>query len=117
MTADQIKQQYRGDVDVRELYKNIDKYHDWKLYYEGSVLSIQSDSSGTLVQVRVYYGSGVLDDKVIDVYFDTSVPTDGIYEDTNVAVWGRPVKMFTITNAYGGQVDQPLLSGDYIAVK
>jgi hypothetical protein len=114
MTEAQTKAQYRGDVDVRELYKNIGNYLDWKLTYSGSVLTISSDSNGTLVQVEVPYGSGLLDTKVVDVVFDASVSTDGIYEDTNVVIWGRPLQMFTITNAMGGQVDQPLLAGDYI---
>ncbi len=113
-TPAKLKAQYRGDVDVRELYKNIDRYYDWKLRYTGTVLTIMSDSSGTLVQVRVPYGGDLLDYKVIDVIYDSTVDTSGIYEDSKVTIWGRPIKMFTITNAYGGQVDQPLLAGDFI---
>ena len=114
LTVAQDKAQYRGDVDVRELYKDITKYHGWKLFYTGTVLSISAAGTSTFVQVKVPYGSGVLDTEVIDLSFNASVSTDGIYEGTNVVVWGRPVSMFTITNAYGGKVDQPLLAGDYI---
>jgi hypothetical protein len=102
---------------VRDLYKNIAQYHDWKLTYAGTVLTISSDTSGTLVQVTVSYGPGALDTKVIDVIYDTTVDTTGIYEDTNVVVWGRPINMFTITNVYGGKVDQPLLAGDFIVAQ
>jgi len=117
-TEAQLKAQYRGDVDVRDLYKDVAKYHDWKLTYAGTVLTIYSDStSGTLVQVKVAYGSGILDTKVIDLHYDPSVDVSGIYENSSVVVWGYPISMFTITNSYGGQVSQPLLGGDYITLK
>ena len=106
------KSDYRGDVDVRDLYKNIDKYLGWKLTYAGNVLTIRGDSSGTVVQLKV---GRVNDYQVIDLFYPVSVSTDGIYEDSFITVWGRPIQMYTITNALGGQVDQPLLFGDYIS--
>ncbi|MDI3341194.1 MAG: hypothetical protein QJR03_11765 [Sphaerobacter sp.] len=114
LTREQEMALYRPDVDVRELYKNVMKYYDWKLYYEGEVLSIFSNSDGTLLQLKVWYGAGFLDYEVIIVTYDAAVDTTGIYEDSRVAIWGRPLMMFTITNAYGGKVDQPLLAGDYL---
>ncbi len=113
-SIDQIKAQYRSDLGVRELYKNVDTYKGWKLFYEGTVLTIFADSSGTQVQVKVFYGSGVLDYKVILLWYDSHVSTNGIYEDSSVAVWGRPVEMYSFENAYGGTVSQPLFAGDYI---
>jgi len=102
-------------VDVRDLYKNLEQYRDWKLYYEGTVLSITVAGGAPVIQLEVFYGPGATDFKVLDYVLNAGTPTAGIYEGTRVGIWGRPGSMTTITNVYGGRVDQPLLHGDYIA--
>ena len=117
MTTEQVKAQYRADVDVRDLYKDLGAYRDWKLYYEGQVLLISNPSSGgSFIQVQVPYGPGVLDNKVIIAVAqpNSKIDTTGIYEKTRVGVGVRCLQWFTITNAYGGKVDQPLCSADFI---
>jgi hypothetical protein len=109
------RSEYRGDIDVRDLYKNIDKYIDWKLTYAGHVLNLEGISAGTWLQLTVQYGATAYETEIIDFVFPTSVSMDGIYENTYVTVWGRPYEMTTITNMYGGPVDQPLFVGDYIS--
>ena len=109
------KSDYRGDVDVRDLYKNIEKYKDWKLTYAGHVLTIKGADYGTWLQLTVQYGATSFDTEVIDFVFPQGISMDGIYEDSYVTVWGRPYETTTITNLYGGPVDQPLFVGDYIS--
>ena len=115
MTADEVKAQYRGDIDIREIDKNVDAYYDWKLTYAGEVLTIQQDGERTLVQVQVAYPGGSDFDRVtIVVLYDDAHAGDGVYEDDYVTIWGRPITMFEFTNAFGGTVSQPLFSGDFI---
>lgn len=115
MTIDEQKAQYRGDLDVREVDKNIDAYYNWKLFYEGEVLTIFQDEDRTLLQVQVMYPGGSIYDRiVIVVLYNDPHAGDGIFEDDTVAVWARPITMFDITNAYGGKVSQPLFEGDFI---
>ncbi len=116
MTADQVKVQYRGDVDVRDLDKNVHGYLDWKLHYEGNVLTIQNfESGGTFLQLQVQWpGAGTYDNEVIVVIYSADVDTSGIYEDSRIAIWGRPQKYFEGTNAYGGTIEQALLYGDFV---
>lgn len=115
MTTDEAKAQYRGDIDIREIDKNVDGYYDWKLTYAGEVLTIQQDGERTLVQVQVTYPGGSDFDRVtIVVLYDDSHAGDGIYEDDYVTIWGRPITMFEFTNAFGGTVSQPLFTGDFI---
>ena len=62
LTEEQIKALYRADLDVRELANDVDKYKDWKLYYEGNVLTIFSSGGTSQVQVKVSYpGAGPFD--------------------------------------------------------
>jgi hypothetical protein len=117
LTVEQAKALYRGDLDVRELHKNLDAYRDWKLTYEGEVLTIEEDSDAVAMQVKVWYGPGLLDWEAIVVDYDkceVQVDTTGIYEGTRVRIWGRPVTMFEGTNAFGGTIRQPLLVGDFL---
>lgn len=117
LTTEQAKALYRADLDVRELHKNLDAYRDWKLTYEGEVLSIEENRDAVAMQVKVWYGPGLLDWEAIVVYYDkreVDVDTAGIYEGTRVRVWGRPLTMFEGTNAFGGTIRQPLLIGDYL---
>ena len=117
LTVEQAKALYRGDLDVRELHKNLVAYRNWKLTYEGEVLSIEEDSNAVAMQVKVWYGPGLLDWEAIVVYYDkheVPVDTTGIYEGTRVRIWGRPVTMFEGTNAFGGTIRQPLLVGDFL---
>jgi|GEM_PF-741506 len=114
LTPEENMALYRSDVDVRDLYKNVEAYYQWKLRFEGEVLTIRSDSTATMIQVQVPYGSGFLETETIIVLYEPPIDTTGIYERTRVAVWGRPITMFSFTNALGGRVSQPLLEGDYI---
>ena len=117
MTVSQQKAQYRGDIDVRELYKDITKYHRWKLTYVGTVLTIYSGADSTYLQVMVSYGPSILDYKVIQLTYDESVNMDGIYEESKVVVWGYPLGMLPFINRNGAKIDQPLLGGDFIEMQ
>ena len=106
---------YRDNVDVRELYKEISSYVGKYLQYEGTVLTIQADQSGTFIQLTVPY-LDMSGSDVVDFIFAPNISTQGILEESKIDAWARPIKMYTITNAYGGQVAQPLLYGDGLAI-
>jgi len=115
LTAEQDQASYRADLDIREVDKNWEAYDHWKLTYAGQVLTIQADSTSTLVQVQVAYPGGSDFDRVtvIVVFLDPHVG-DGIFEDDYVRFWGQPIGPFTFTNALGGQVTQIEFSGSYL---
>ncbi|CCF85940.1 hypothetical protein NITHO_6200001 [Nitrolancea hollandica Lb] len=114
LTEEQIKAQYRTDLDVRELTKDVSKYKDWKLYFEGEVLTIYGGEDGTQIQLMVKYpGQGPYDEDEI-IIINTLGDTPGIYKNSRVAVWGRPVRTVEFQNMLGGIVSQPLLTADYV---
>lgn len=105
---------YRANLPVGELYKQLDKYKGWRVKYTGSVLSIQTlPSNLTFIQLTVDPPMGdPAGEDVVDVA--TSIDCTGIIENSRITVWGEPDSTTTITNSYGGQVDQPMLGGVYI---
>lgn len=116
MTVDEIKAQYRGDVDIREIDKAVERYVDWKMTYTGEVLTIQQSDTYTFLQVQVTYPGGSSYDRVtvVVIFFDGHAG-DGIFEDDIVQFWGRPLMYFEGTNLYGGTIRQAQFTGDYIA--
>ena len=100
---------------MRELYKNVTKYKDWKLTYTGTVLTIFSDTNGSQVQVSVSYdpSNPYLTDNIV-LFYGAGVDTSAILEGDHVVVWGRPFGMLSFQNALGATLQNPEFNGDYI---
>jgi hypothetical protein len=108
---------YRDDVDVRELYRDLVAYADRPLRYRGTVWTVIEQNQLLFVQVRVPYGSGPDEWRAIVVLFPlyrVAVDTTLLREGTAVVVWGRPRTMLRFTDENGNEVTQPLLLGDRI---
>lgn len=110
---------YRGDLDVRELYRDLWSYVDVPLFYRGMVWAVIEQGELAFVQVKVPFGAGPEDWKAVIFLFPlyrVSIDTQRIREGVTVEVWGRPRTMFRFTEDQGKLVQQPLLLGDQIKV-
>ncbi|MCX7623096.1 MAG: hypothetical protein RMK01_00035 [Thermomicrobium sp.] len=110
---------YRDDIDVRELYRDLQAYADQPLRYHGTVWTTVEQNELLFVQIRVPFGTGPDDWRAIVVLFPLyriSVDGSALREGTKVVVWGRPRTMLRFTDDAGTEVEQPLLLGDRIEV-
>ena len=117
LTAAQTKAEYRTGLSVRDLTNHIDRYHDWKLFYQGTVLNVSPEANGDVfMQVRIPFGEGANDteDVVYRIPAGSNIAVEGLARDSKVALWGRPQQMTTVTNALGQQVSEPLLLLDFL---
>lgn len=114
-TATQFKSLY-AEIDVRELDKNPDLHLGERIVLRGQVFTIQEDADGTFLQIWVRYPGGSSYDRIaVVVIYDGILP--GVYEDTNITVYGTALGTFEGTNAYGGTITQPRVFADVIEVR
>lgn len=99
---------------MRQLSKGAENYKGRKLYYRGSVISIFTQNGETQMQIQVDRGPNSVPALQDIIFVETLVDCSSVEVGDGVAVWGRVAKTVTITNTFGGQVDQPLLIGDYV---
>ncbi len=96
-------------VDIRDLAKNPDKYAGAQLHYKGEVFNIQESSSGTVMQIWVAIPGGDRFDRE-SVVVACRCKASGVYEGTIVEFWGYGAGSAEGTNAFGGKIQQPLIS-------
>ena len=106
-SAEEIREEYQW-IDARDLLIRPDSFTGDKIAIAGSVFNIQGDGNLTILQIWVDGGNY---DAVLIAYEGDSI---GIYEGTWVTVYGVGAGTFTITNAYGAEIDQPLVRADII---
>lgn len=101
------------EIDVRELEKNPDQYIDNMLLLRGEVFNIEEQSGATWLQMWVRYPGGSTSERVaVVVTFPNELP--GVFEDTDIVVYGRGDGSSSGTNLMGGLVEQPLVRAERV---
>lgn len=101
------------DIDVRELDKNAERYVGQLIHLRGEVFNINEDAGGTFLQMNVRKPRGSAYDTVpVMVSYDSALP--GIYEDSQVDVYGMCGGTQSGTNSLGGAIEQPLIFADIV---
>lgn len=115
-TTAQIKAEYRGDVNVHDLFMDINKYLGWKLTYTGTVLDVESGINGgpATVLVAVPYGPGSADSEWVIGDYANAADLAEVTAGSQVVLWGRPQQLVRFTNAYGGPMFEILFDFDFI---
>ena len=102
-----------GEVDIRALVKNPDKYLGAEVHYKGEVFTIEESDEGTAMQVWVNVpGGNEFDRKAVVIFWTGN--TDPIYEGTKVEFWGYCTGAIEGVTAFGGTVRQPSVLVEYL---
>lgn len=102
-----------GDIDVRELDKSPDQYAGQLIHLHGEVFNINESGGGTFLQMNVRKpGGSAYETLPVMVSYDGALP--GIYEDSQIDVYGVGAGAQSGTNAFGGEIDQPLVFADIV---
>lgn len=100
-------------VDIRDLAKNPDGYNGQEVHHKGEVFTIQENNDGTIMQVWVSVpGGNEFDREAVIVTFNGR--SDNVYEGSLVEFWGYSLGSFEGTNAFGGNIRQPLVHAEYM---
>jgi hypothetical protein len=100
-------------LDPRELAKNPGRYRGTKLRLEGEVFQIQERSGRTDLQMWVTPPTGDTFDRVpVMVMFGNTL--EGVYERSQIEVFGIGDGERTGTNAFGAEVTQPVIRADRV---
>lgn len=100
-----------SEIDVRELTSYADSHLGEKVKLRGQVFNIGEDFFQ--INVRVPGGSTYDTDPVIISYLTITLPP-GLYERTNVIVYGTVMGTWEGTNAFGGAIVQPWVDAEII---
>jgi hypothetical protein len=106
-SPEQVRSAYQ-EIDARDLIINPGSFEGKKIVVRGTVFNVQIDGGVTFLQIWI--DGGNYDAVVVGFLGETS----GIYEGTYVTIYGEGKGSTTITNAYGAQIDQPLVKADLI---
>ena len=102
-------------LDVRDLTKNPDAYKGKRIQMQGRVFNIQVSGKHTRMQIYVAVpGGSTFDEQAVVVEYDGA--SDGIYEKTNVLVYGTSNGTQTGKNRFGGEVTQPVVTADRVEI-
>jgi hypothetical protein len=125
-------------MDVRELDKNPHQYVGTGCFtMSGRVLTIQEAPAGSLLLPEVHTAGGetetlfvraVLQIQVLrpdaSSQFDTlpvvvltDESTAGVFEDSQIRVWGEALGVYEGTNAFGGAITQPVMRAVLLEVQ
>ena len=111
-TQTALNTQYQ-EIDIRELVKNPEKYHDDLLRLTGKVFTIQENNGITVFQMWVPVpGGNEFDQEAVVVRFPGSL--DKVYKDSQVIVYGTGAGAFEGTNAFGADIRQPMIDATYV---
>ncbi len=92
-----------SEIPVKELVTYPEKHEGEKVKVRGRVFNVNSDTEFQMWLGWTYEA----------VYIVMEKPYDDIYEDEWVTVYGTILGEHCGTNAYGGNVCQPLILGDF----
>src|SRR5690606_37843782 len=95
--------------DPRDLFVRPDSFVGKKIAVRGQVFNIEIGSGMTFMQLWIWTSSGT---EAVVVWLDEEV--EGVYKNSTITVYGRGDGSFTGTNAFGGQISQPQVAGDFI---
>jgi hypothetical protein len=124
LTAVQFKAQYPALADVREIVARLGDHKGEKMSFGGTLLSIHVAGKGRIyeigdgddhdvrAQMQVTVDTPVGGTETIFVGYDGD--TAGMFEDTEVIVYGTLVGTETFENAFGGKISQPLVIADLV---
>jgi hypothetical protein len=100
-------------VDIRELVKNPDRYDGSEIHYQGEVFNIRQDTDGAVMQVWVQVPGGSEFDREAVMVSWRGIATN-VFKGTTVGFWGYGQGSVEGTNAFGGAIQQPLISAKYL---
>jgi endonuclease YncB( thermonuclease family) len=110
-TADEVRAEYTWP-DIRDVVIRPQQFEGEKIAFQGEVFNIPPGQDASVFEFQVYVTSPTGDLEAVYVYFEGDAT--GIYEGTYVTVYGEGAGYVTGTNAYGGEITQPLVRADII---
>lgn len=100
-------------IDVRELTKNADSFRGELVRLEGEVFRIEERGNQTQLQMWVAPpGSETLDREPVMVTIASTLP--GVYEESEIEVFGTMQGKQSGTNVFGATLSQPHVEADRV---
>jgi hypothetical protein len=109
-TADEVRGEYTWP-DVRDLVIRPQQFEGEKIAFQGEVFNIPPGQGGAF-EFQVWVTTPTGETEAVYVYFEGD--STGIYEGTFVTVYGVGEGYVTGTNAYGGEIVQPLVRAEIL---
>jgi len=91
------------------LFVRTDSFTGKRIAFRGQVFNIDIGSGMTFMQLWVWTSSGT---EAVVVWLDEEV--ENVYNNSTITVYGRGDGEFSGTNAFGGEITQPQIAGDFI---
>src|SRR6266508_1773497 len=112
-----LEEQYE-EVDIRDLAKGPNRYKGKKIRLRGIVFNITEDThlfGGTYTFMQIWVqvpGGSEFDREAVAVNFDGTL--EGVYDDSEVIVYGTGNGTMNGTNAMGASISQPMIEADTV---